>query len=72
MGFLLHRQLIDIGIVDYLTGGVEGVRMLWDKLKPLLEGYRKEYNLPKIPFRWFEYLYNELQKREQTIPQTQQ
>jgi hypothetical protein len=51
MGFLLHRQLIDIGIVDYLTGGVEGVKILWDKVKPILEGYRKEYNLPKTPFQ---------------------
>ncbi|MCW4019925.1 MAG: hypothetical protein NWF14_01660 [Candidatus Bathyarchaeota archaeon] len=72
MGFLLHRQLIDVGIVDYVTGGVEGVKMLWDKLKPILEGYKKEYNLQKIPFQWTEYLYNELQKREQTLPQTQQ
>ncbi len=71
MGFLLHRQLIDIGIVDYLTGGVKGVKMLWDKVKPILEGFHKEYNLPR-PFQWTEYLYNELQKREQTLPHTQQ
>ena len=71
MGFLLHRQLIDIGIVDYLTGGVEGVKMLWDKVKPILEGFHKEYNLPR-PFQWAEYLYNELQKREQSLPFTQQ
>jgi hypothetical protein len=71
MGFLLHRQLLDIGIVDYVTGGVEGVKMLWDKMNPILEGYRKEYNLPKAPLPWSEYLYNELQKREQTLQQTQ-
>lgn len=70
MGFLLHRQLIDIDIIDYLTGGAEGVRMLWDKAKPILEGFGKEYNLPR-PYQWFEYLYNELQKREKTLPQTQ-
>jgi len=71
MGFLLHRQLVDIGIVDYVTGGFEGVRMLWDKVKPILEGFGKEYNLPR-PFQWTEYLYNELQKREQMLPQTRQ
>jgi len=68
MGFLLHRQLIDIGIVEYVTGGVEGVKMLWDKIKPILEEYRKENNLPRFPLPWFEYLYNELQKRGQTLP----
>jgi hypothetical protein len=70
MGLLLHRRLIDISIVDYVTGGSGGVKMLWDKMKPILEGFSKEYNLRA--FQWTEYLYNELQKREQTLPQTQQ
>jgi hypothetical protein len=66
MGLLLHRKLIDISIVDYVTGGSGGVKMLWDKMKPILEGFSKEYSLPT--FQWTEYLYNELQKREQTLP----
>jgi len=70
MGLLLHRQLIDISLVDYVTGGSGGVKMLWDKMKPILEGFSKEYNLRA--FQWTEYLYNELQKREQTLQQTQQ
>jgi hypothetical protein len=65
MGLLLHRKLIDISLVDYITGGSGGVKMLWDKMKPILEGFSKEYNLPT--FQWTEYLYNELQKREQTL-----
>ena len=68
LGLLLHRRLIDISIVDYITGGSGGVKMLWDKMKPILEGFSKEYNLPT--FQWTEYLYNELQKREETLPQT--
>jgi len=43
MGLLLHRRLIDISIVDYVTGGSGGVKMLWDKMKPILEGFSKEY-----------------------------
>ena len=69
MGLLLHRKLIDISLVDYITGGSGGVKMLWDKIKPILEGFSKEYNIST--FQWTEYLYNELQKREETLPQTQ-
>ena len=70
MGLLLHRKLIDISIVDWVTGGSGGVKILWDKMKPILEGVSKEYNIRA--FQWTEYLYNELQKREQILPQTQQ
>jgi hypothetical protein len=62
IGVLLHRKLIDIGLVDDLF--CFAVKSLWEKLKPITEGYRKELNRPRI-FEWFEYLYNELQKREQ-------
>jgi hypothetical protein len=65
MGLLLHRKLIDISLVDYITGGSGGVKMLWDRMKPVMEGFSKEYNIPT--FQWTEYLYNELQKREQTM-----
>jgi hypothetical protein len=65
LGLLLHRRLIDINIVDFITGGSVGVKMLWDKMKPIMEGVSKEYNLRV--FQWTEYLYNELQKREQTL-----
>ena len=62
-GFLLHKQLIDIETIDYiLVGSTIG---LWEKLKPLIEGMRKHNNLPELS-KWFEYLYNELKKREQT------
>jgi hypothetical protein len=67
MGLLLHRRLIEISLVDWVTGGSGGVKMLWDKMKPVLEGFSQEYNIRA--FQWTEYLYNELQKREQTLQQ---
>ena len=62
-GFLLYKRLIDIETIEYiLMGSTIG---LWEKLKPITEGMRKHYNLPELS-KWFEYLYNELKKREQT------
>ena len=62
-GFLLYKRLIDIETIEYiLSGSTIG---LWEKLKPITEGMRKHYNLPELS-KWFEYLYNELKKREQT------
>jgi len=67
-GFLLRRKLIDIGLVDDLFSG--DVKMAWEKLKPIAEYYRKQFNYPAL-MEWFEYLYNEMQKREQTLQSTQ-
>jgi hypothetical protein len=59
-GSLLHRRLVD---VEFLYEFMGGVTMIWDKLKPLIEGYREKagYNFGG----WFEYLCNEMKKREQ-------
>ncbi len=64
IGVLLHRKLINIDLVDDLF--TAPVKMHWETLNPLVEDYRKERNRPTI-FEWFEYLYNELQKREHTL-----
>ena len=69
IGVLLHRKLIDIGLVDDLFSGP--VKMTWEKMKPLAEATRKKLNLPQMG-EWFEYLYNEMQKREQRLQQIQQ
>jgi len=67
LGFLLHKRLIDVDTIEYiLSGSSTGV---WEKLKPIIEGTRKHYNMPEL-FKWFEYLYEEMQKREQRIQQT--
>ncbi len=64
LGFLLYKRLIDIDTIEYiLSGSTTG---MWEKLKPIIEGMRKQYNLPELS-KWSEYLYNELQKREQAL-----
>jgi len=62
VGVLLRRKLVDIGLVDELFH-VEAT-IVWEKVKPLLEGRRKELNQPTA-YQSFEYLYNEMKKREQ-------
>lgn len=61
VGILLHRKFIDIELVDELFG--YRVALFWEKMKPLMEGWRKQLN-PQAG-KWFEYLYNEVKKREQ-------
>jgi hypothetical protein len=62
VGILLHRGFIDAGLVrDVFTYRVE---LVWKKAEPVIQGMRKEFNQPEAG-KWFEYLYNEMQKREQ-------
>jgi len=62
LGVLVKRKLISMDLVDDLISS-EIVRT-WEKIKPLVEGARKKTGRPQY-FEWFEYLYNEMQKREQ-------
>jgi len=62
IGILLHRKLIDIRLVDDLFSFY--IKGAWEKAKPLIEGRRKELNQPTV-YQWFEYLCNEMKKREQ-------
>jgi hypothetical protein len=39
---------------------------LWEILKLWVEGERKAFNQPRS-LEWFEYLYNEMKKREQKL-----
>jgi hypothetical protein len=64
VGVLLHRKLIDIGVVDDLFSSP--IKISWEKLKPLAEGERKQFGRPQI-WEWWEYLYNEMKKREQKL-----
>jgi hypothetical protein len=64
IGFLVHGRFVDIRLVDDLVG--YGIVEAWEKMKLLVYGWRKQYNIPKS-FRWFEYLANEMQKREQRL-----
>jgi hypothetical protein len=67
VGVLLHRKLIDIAVVDDLFSSP--VKLSWEKLKPLALGERNQSARPQI-WEWWEYLYNEMQKREQKLQQS--
>ena len=60
LGMLLRRKLVDVDIINDITGGT--VIVMWEKLKPLFEPLMKERG---IEWDSFEYLYDELKKREQ-------
>jgi hypothetical protein len=64
IGVLLNRKLIDIGLVDDLL--TAPITMAWDKMKDNIIEIRKEEGQPTI-FEWFEYLYNEMKKKEQKL-----
>jgi hypothetical protein len=62
IGVLLHRKLIDIGLVDDLLS--TPIINTWEKIEPLVKARRELLKRPQI-WEWFEYLYNEMKKREQ-------
>ena len=67
IGILLKRNLVDLDIVVDSYGGI--AQAFWEKVKPLVEGYRKETNYS----RWWEYLeyfYNETKKYQQQASKT--
>jgi hypothetical protein len=64
VGVLLHKKLIDIAVVDDLFSSP--IKISWEKLKPIAEGERKRFGRPQI-WEWWEYLYNEMQKREKKL-----
>jgi len=58
VGYLLKRKMM-----DYETASLLPIGMTWKKLKPIV-GVRLQFNSPKM-YEEFEYLYNEMKKREQ-------
>ena len=64
IGILLHRKLISIELVDDLFS--DPINMTWKRMKDFTIEARKIRNTPSI-FEWFEYLYNEMKKREQQL-----
>jgi hypothetical protein len=63
-GDLLYRGLIGHESVSNIPS-----ILVWRKVKPIIEGVRKEYNWTLL-YNKFEYLYNEMQKREQKLQQS--
>jgi hypothetical protein len=62
VGVLVKRKLISIGLVDDLLEGT--ILFAWEKRKPIIEGGRKRLAHTQL-WEWFEYLYNEMKKKEQ-------
>jgi hypothetical protein len=62
VGVLLSKKLVDIDMIDQLMG--YNIMMIGTKTMPIIEEARKRLDLPRV---WtnFEYLYNEMKKREQ-------
>jgi len=67
IGFLMNEKLISEKSVHKFLG--YWVIIAWEKERPLIYGWRKEFNMPES-FSWFEYLYNEMKKREQKLQQS--
>jgi hypothetical protein len=67
VGILLYRKLVDIELVDDLFSSP--IITIWEKTKPMTEALRKHFDRPQIA-EWFEYLYNEMKKREQKLQQS--
>ncbi len=59
VGFLVHKKMLDVDVVTDLLPV-----LLWEKIMPVIYSYRKRMGQPRI-FQWFEYLYDEMKKREQ-------
>ena len=57
LGILLSRGLVDINLVSNFFP----ISLTWEKMKPFVEGQRKERNRPHM-MEWFEYLYHAEQK----------
>ena len=61
LGILARRGLVDVDLIyEFWTGDIPD---LWEKIKPLVEGIRKESKFPILVNA--EHLYNEMKKREQ-------
>ncbi len=67
VGILLHRKLINIALVDDLL--TTPIKQQWEKMGPIIKDRRERLGLPQI-WEWFEYLYNEMKKREQKLQQS--
>jgi hypothetical protein len=65
VGVLLKNKLLDPSLVSQLIT----VADFWEKMKPVIEGIRKEEHNQHY-YEYFEYLYNEMKKREQKLKQS--
>ncbi|MGB8779359.1 MAG: hypothetical protein WCD81_01775 [Candidatus Bathyarchaeia archaeon] len=66
IGILLKRKLIDIELVDDMF--TMPIKTTWEKMRDITLEARKVRNEP-TGLEWFEYLYDEMKKREQKLRQ---
>jgi len=64
VGVLLYRKMIDIALVDDLLSSE--ILVLWQKIEPVVKEYRIRMNRPQL-FEYFEYLYEQMKRREQEL-----
>jgi hypothetical protein len=64
IGVLLQKKLIDINLVDALFS--VPLKFMYERMKPIIEGNREQLHNQRV-FENFEYLYNEMKKREQQL-----
>jgi len=62
MGLLVKKKLVDVNMVDELMLGL--ITRTWESFETLIPEYRERFNWPQAG-RSFEYLYNEMKRREQ-------
>ena len=67
VGILLMRRITDTRMVEDLFGGT--IIRAWESLESAVVGARQQVNDPEI-YYYFEYLYNEMKKREQKLQPT--
>ena len=60
IGLLVYREHAYFKVVDQMISGP--VKITWEKMKPVVESYRKRYDQPQFG-EWFEYLYTEMERR---------
>lgn len=67
VGILLMRGITDTRMVEDLFGGT--IIRAWESLKSTVVVARQQINDPEV-YYYFEYLYNEMKKREQSLQPT--
>jgi len=67
VGILLHKKLINIELVDDLFS--TPIITIWEKTLPMTKALRGYFKRPQLS-EWFEYLYNEMKKREEKLQQS--
>jgi hypothetical protein len=64
IGVLLQKKLIDINLVNALFS--VPLKHMYERMKPIIEGNREQFHDQRV-FENFEYVYNEMQKREEKL-----